>query len=603
MFSAASKCGIVSSMFLSSTDCSYRMRRAVAKLDKVLAHPGCPSGHRFSAERWHSTNHASRPSHPHRIHPHAERGQKKFPSFVAEPDKPCPRMSDPVPLFCLVYGETFSTAFAVEIGRGKLVSHLKELIKEKKMHSCEHIDAGCLQLWRVGIPITKDGAPQKPNLRDEDRLESAHELSRVFPEEPLEGYVSIIVKIPGLLSKSEFLELYPPPLGYINRAKSSGTTKSSCAPMPQSVVTWDDFKDDVMNNLISDSTPQYSRPVFRQYSSICNEETVRQALDENVFRAVNTLLGQDEAFNRHSSLQGVLGQPDFILRDSNRILRLVIEVKSKWTLSTDDLVETYNQKLIGCQTGSISSKSVYDQLGQIFGYLSHNQLQFGALTTYDKTWFLHRPRDNPNQIRISPPIQYNDQQPTLFQCLYHLTSLARKGHGCASASPSSPPLPPHDDSTPPDDNSGNSSCDEGPKRKPGSQNKEECAPLEFFNWESFKVLDVLGSGRSGTVFKANLHGETVALKICDLWQHPEYKKELLHEVEVYHALEDLQGDCIPRLKGAGYTAGGLFAIATDIVGRPLKASVHRRGFVHNDIRKDNILIKRNGRRFHAFLVD
>ena len=59
-------------------------------------------------------------------------------------------------------------------------------------------------------------------------------------------------------------------------------------------------------------------------------------------------------------------------------------------------------------------------------------------------------------------------------------------------------------------------------------------------------------------FKATLHGEMVALK-SDLWQHPDYEKELLNRAAVYHALKDLLD---------GYTAGGLFAIATDI-GRPL----------------------------------
>jgi hypothetical protein len=59
--------------------------------------------------------------------------------------------------------------------------------------------------------------------------------------------------------------------------------------------------------------------------------------------------------------------------------------------------------------------------------------------------------------------------------------------------------------------------------------------LELFDWDSFRVLDVLGYGRSGKVFKAILRRETVALKICDLWQHPVYEEELINEVEVYHA--------------------------------------------------------------------
>jgi tRNA A-37 threonylcarbamoyl transferase component Bud32 len=148
----------------------------------------------------------------------------------------------------------------------------------------------------------------------------------------------------------------------------------------------------------------------------------------------------------------------------------------------------------------------------------------------------------------------------------------------------------------------------------------EHVPLVFFDWGSFRVVDILGYGRSGTVFKAILHGETVALKICDLWQHPDYEEELLNEVKVYYALKDLQGCCIPRLKSAGYTAGGMFAIATDIVGSPLEdeerlnaeecriirtalSCIHDHGFVHNDIDRDNILIKRDGYQTYAFLID
>ena len=177
------------------------------------------------------------------------------------------------------------------------------------------------------------------------------------------------------------------------------------ARTPQSVVAWDDFEDNV-NNAIWDDTPKYSHPAFHQYPEICNEETVRQALNENVFRVLNILLGQDEKFDRHASLNGVIGEPDFIQRDLTNDLRLVIEVKTKWALSADDLVTTYAQNLIELRDGITSSISVYNPLRQIFGYLSHNHLQFGALTTYDKTWFLCRPPENPGQLCISPAIQY-----------------------------------------------------------------------------------------------------------------------------------------------------------------------------------------------------
>lgn len=127
-----------------------------------------------------------------------------------------------------------------------------------------------------------------------------------------------------------------------------------------------------------------------------------------MLRSLNILLGQDEVFDRHASLEDVIGEPDFILRDSNKVLRLAIEVKTKWALSADDLVMTYAQNLNERQNEISSPISVYNQVRQTFGYLSHNHLQFGALTTYDKTWFVYRPLENPGQLCISPAIQYNN---------------------------------------------------------------------------------------------------------------------------------------------------------------------------------------------------
>ena len=337
------------------------------------------------------------------------------------------------------------------------------------------------------------------------------------------------------LNKSDVLKLCPPPLGYINKwvdqlIKSTGST-NPYARTPQSVVTWEGFKDDV-NGAIWDDTPKYVRPVFDEFQDIGHERDVQLAFNMNVLHPLNILLESDEAveaFAHSNDLDMTVGEPDFI-QFWNQELRLAIEVKPKWALSESDLVAaTYAQNHTERHAKIPSPMS----LRRIFGYLSHNNLQFGALTTYDNTWFLYRPRENPGQLCVSPPIQYNNQEPTLLQCLFYLISRARDDHKCGSAPPS-PPLPP-------------------PSRS--SNGEEEHTPLEFFDWGSFRILDVLGTGRSGTVLEAILHGEKVALKICDLWTYPDCEKELLNEVKVYHALKDLQGYCIPRLKGAGYTAG------------------------------------------------
>jgi serine/threonine protein kinase len=118
---------------------------------------------------------------------------------------------------------------------------------------------------------------------------------------------------------------------------------------------------------------------------------------------------------------------------------------------------------------------------------------------------------------------------------------------------------------------------------------------------------VLGEGRCGKVFEGTLRGERVAIKLCDLWQHPELHDEMLREAGVYVELGKLQGRGIPELKGVGYTAGGLLALMTEFGGSPMEvenlndqkrrmikgvlASIHGEGYLHGDLRSDNILVE------------
>ena len=68
----------------------------------------------------------------------------------------------------------------------------------------------------------------------------------------------------------------------------------------------------------------------------------------------------------------------------------------------------------------------------------------------------------------------------------------------------------------------------------------------------FKFGDILGEGRSGRVFQAVWRGQTVAVRICDLYQKPQYEEEVLTKAAVYNTLKSLQGYCVPRLRVAGY---------------------------------------------------
>ncbi|RIA88757.1 hypothetical protein C1645_227446 [Glomus cerebriforme] len=59
-----------------------------------------------------------------------------------------------IPLFCLFKGNTTASAFAIDIDREKLVSHLKDAIKAKKQNDFAGVDADKLKLWKV--PISDD---------------------------------------------------------------------------------------------------------------------------------------------------------------------------------------------------------------------------------------------------------------------------------------------------------------------------------------------------------------------------------------------------------------------------------------------------------------
>ena len=104
----------------------------------------------------------------------------------------------------------------------------------------------------------------------------------------------------------------------------------------------------------------------------------------------------------------------------------------------EDLVEACAKDLL--VDGDTFPGPTYYHITQTFGYLLANHLRYGVISTYDNTWFLFRPPNNPGELQISSSFQSNSQQPTLFQGFCHLLSLVDKEHMCNSAPPSPPVL-------------------------------------------------------------------------------------------------------------------------------------------------------------------
>ncbi|KAF9177920.1 hypothetical protein BGZ51_008283, partial [Haplosporangium sp. Z 767] len=104
-------------------------------------------------------------------------------------------------LFCVISGELASNVFSVKISSDKTVGHLKNAIREKNPNKFRHIAANNLVLWRAAIPIDENAGDESiitlDGLDDKTKLGNPRTcLSKVFPEEPLEETVSIIIQQP-----------------------------------------------------------------------------------------------------------------------------------------------------------------------------------------------------------------------------------------------------------------------------------------------------------------------------------------------------------------------------------------------------------------------
>ncbi|KAJ3268229.1 hypothetical protein HDV01_003248 [Terramyces sp. JEL0728] len=136
-----------------------------------------------------------------------------------------------------------------------------------------------------------------------------------------------------------------------------------------------------------------------------------------------------------------------------------------------------------------------------------------------------------------------------------------------------------------------------------------------FYLHDFKFSKVLGSGRC-TVYLENVNGQHIALKVGELQKYEDMLEEMQNEVGIYKQLSDLQGDCIPVLAFQGYLANKWYCIGFSVCGTTTNLNeltnekqqqlldaldkIHERGILHNDIKKQNVLLDENG---GVFIID
>ncbi|PFH49974.1 hypothetical protein AMATHDRAFT_48311 [Amanita thiersii Skay4041] len=90
-------------------------------------------------------------------------------------------MTTTISLFCLVYGDSFSRGFEVEIGREKSISVLREIVVQSGPSSINGARPADFDLWSVNIPISNEEGPQFPDLGQFSKLGIAEIVGEAFP--------------------------------------------------------------------------------------------------------------------------------------------------------------------------------------------------------------------------------------------------------------------------------------------------------------------------------------------------------------------------------------------------------------------------------------
>ncbi|RGB41178.1 hypothetical protein C1646_810842 [Rhizophagus diaphanus] len=311
------------------------------------------------------------------------------------------------------------------------------------------------------------------------------------------------------------------------------------------------------------------------------------------------------------------GDPDFCCHLIIKLL-FAIETKRFNVLITNDrkVSDLFNDK----EDLELAPK-VRQIIQQLYNYMVENRLKYGVISTYTDHWFVKRER---GILYISEAVKHSSTHPSTLKSYAYLVELAKSD--TYSSDPriiekaDNSPYPfrksrrddhdDHDDSSSshnPSEKSIQSSSSKQSsssskrsseqsysssqkKRKQGRKQGKRNMEAQRFNYRDFEYKSLLSAG--------------------------ENNKKVL-EFEIYKVLAKLQGICIPELLFYGDLANGMsFVIGMTIVGttldhhrvnRRLKnraiatlRKVHKYNVLHNDIRKENILIDENG---YMYLID
>jgi predicted Ser/Thr protein kinase len=256
-------------------------------------------------------------------------------------------------------------------------------------------------------------------------------------------------------------------------------------------------------------------------------------------------------------------------------------------------------------------------INQLYHYMRLNHRKYGILSSYENTWFVYRSQEctvceelpGHETLYVSEGISYTAQTPTVQQCLSyyhdHMDSpptskrSSRAGSATQISRPSSPRA------------SLRVSFSRG--GSPLSSEIQINEQPQDLNVDDFKLDTVLGESRS-KVYLDYYESSRIALNAADIAKHGDMLPDLLNEVSVYEQPSRLRGNGIPRFICHGFLEEVLYCVGVSICGTVANGfteqqkqklletikSIHEADILHNDIRKENILIDESG---NPYIID
>ncbi|KAK6517437.1 hypothetical protein TWF281_004094 [Arthrobotrys megalospora] len=418
---------------------------------------------------------------------------------------------------------------------------------------------------------------------------------------------------------SEFLEAIAAPQLIICDHYSATKTKNPACPRKylSDLTEWVGIKRDIKNFL--DSKLSFESAEFRRSDFIrADADLAASCSDENDVLTLGTTAYESPALVILRECFGIvgrfchpgagcdLGNPDrvFVVKDTPTERgkgKLVFEWKTPWALATpDNLIEEFNSGRLNNERPSKLVKAV----SQLYGYMTYNNLGFGALCNYESLYLFKRVGDC--GLQVSPPFKFSDkgtESPVaafVYIC-HHVVTVGSFHYSPIEQGPPGTHILKIEDFV----------VRGTWKEKGNTEILWEQVNLYLTERVTRNIATVmLGEVRSQpgvqrrdsqkAVFKVYEINTTIKEKAAD------------QEIEAYERLKDLQGSYVPKLYAAGTHMKSLKILILEDCGKTASAdkvdvdfwaqarkavqALHKAGAIHGDIKLDNFTISTSGAR-------